>query len=113
MAFQKMNVESSRNYSSDDLFFTINRFNGGYLSAGLRKVLGEVEFLDIEYDADTKALRFKVSEEGTAVKAGIFKLSSEIRSGKSFLGYRIKFNTRYAVSLNEDGWWYLTGALKR
>lgn len=113
MAFQKMNVESSRKYSSDDLFFTINLFNGGYLSAGLRRALGETDFLDIEYDADNKALRFKPSDEGTVVKAGLFKLSSEIRSSKAFLGYRIKFNTRYAVALNEDGWWYLTGALMR
>lgn len=113
MAFQKMNVESSRKYTSDDVFFTVNRFNGGYLSAGLRNLLGAVNFLDIEYDAEIKVLRFKVADEGTPVKAGLFKLSPEIRNDKAFTGYRIKHNTRYAVSLKEDGWWYLDGALKR
>lgn len=108
MAFKSMNVESSRNYVSDDIFFTINRFNGGYLSAGLRKVLGEVNYLDIEFDQETKALRFKVSDQGTSVKNGVFKLDSAIRSAKSFVGKFVRFNTRYAVSLNEDGWWYLT-----
>lgn len=113
MTFQKCNVESSRKYTSDDVFFSINRFNGGYLSAGFRNLLGKVDFLDIEYDQEINSLRFKVSNEGTGVKAGQFKLASEIRQGMFSLGRHRGSSARFLVTLNEDGWWYLTYPIKR
>lgn len=80
MAFQKMNVVSSKRYTSDEIFFSINRFNGGYLSAGLRNLLGRARHLDIEYNPEEKVLRFKVSNEGIEITGlGVFKLSSEVR----------------------------------
>lgn len=92
------------------LTISVNKWSGMRINSEVYKEMGEPRWVELEYDADTRTLRFKpgqniVTEE---VIGQMVKLPLMVRTEMSNYDKRHSSTQRFLVELNEDGWWYTT-----
>lgn len=107
--FQPLVVEPDpRGFFATAMFFSVNIYTGGTVSAALLNAMGNPDYLEIEVDLNEKAIRLRATEDETkSPTAGRrIRLDNKTRIKLTKDGIVHKPTVRFMMELNADGWWY-------